>query len=226
MSTIRNPVGPQPKKVYWRRRLVFALVIVAVIVAIILIIVRPGSGGTPAANPPVSPAATTPASSAAATDALPAAPPTTPSAIDSGSTTAPGEVAACAGSDIAIEPITDASSYAAGVLPQLSFSITNKGSAPCKINAGTSQQIYTITSGDETYWVSTDCQTGASDTDAVLEPGVVVTSTPFTWNRTRSSADTCTQTDLPQVPAGGASYHLDVQVAGIQDAGSTQFILN
>ena len=38
MSTIRNPVGPQPPSVYWRRRLVALLALVAVIVVIVLIV--------------------------------------------------------------------------------------------------------------------------------------------------------------------------------------------
>ncbi len=224
MSTIRHPVGPQPKKVYWRRRLVVLLVLVAIIAIVVLIVVRPGSG---AADPN---AATTPAPSDSATDA--AAPPadpaatSTPGTVDTSSTTPPGTVADCAGGNISVVPVTDATTYAAGVMPQLSFSITNTGSEPCKINAGTSQQIYTITSGTETYWVSTDCQTNPSDTEAVLEPGVAVTSTPFTWNRTRSSTSTCASTDLPQVPAGGASYHLNVRVAGIDSTNSQQFILS
>jgi hypothetical protein len=48
MSTIRTHVGPQPKKVYWRRRLVVLIGVLVVILIIILIVVRPG-GGKPAA---------------------------------------------------------------------------------------------------------------------------------------------------------------------------------
>jgi hypothetical protein len=48
MSTIRTPVGPQPNKVYWRRRLVVLIGALAVILIIILIVARPG-GGKPAA---------------------------------------------------------------------------------------------------------------------------------------------------------------------------------
>ena len=95
----------------------------------------------------------------------------------------------------------------------------------CTINAGTSKQVYTITSGTEAYWISTDCQTDAADTPAMLEPGVTVTSTPFAWNRVRSSPSTCAGTQAA-VPAGGASYHLTVSVDGIASASTAQFILN
>jgi hypothetical protein len=222
MSTLRHPVGPQPKKVYWRRRLVVLFLLVAIVAIVVLIVVRPGSGAGAEADAPVTPA---PSSSAPAAGGGADVSPT-PGAVDSGSGTPAGEVAACAAGNISISPVTDATNYEAGANPQLSFTITNTGSEACKINAGTSQQIYTITSGDETYWVSTDCQTDPSDTEAVLEPGVPVSSTPFTWDRTRSSADSCSSTTRPQVPAAGASYHLNVQVAGIDSSESQQFILN
>ncbi|MFB2596586.1 hypothetical protein ACEXQE_02225 [Herbiconiux sp. P17] len=226
MSSIRHPVGPQPKKVYWRRRLVVLLLALAIIAIVVLIVVRPGSGPADASNGGIhtGPPPTTAATDAADTTGSDAT--STPGAVDAPSTTPPGEVVACAAGNISISPVTDAANYDAATKPQLSFTITNTGSEACKINAGTSQQIYTITSGEETYWVSTDCQTDPSDTQAVLEPGVAVASTPFTWDRTRSSKDTCSASDRPQVPAAGASYHLNVQVAGIDSADSQQFILN
>ncbi len=202
------------------------LILAAIIAVVVLIVVRPGSGAAEtggAAAPTASPAATD-AASGQAPDAA-----ATPGSVDTGAdagAAATGEVVACAGGNIQVSPVTDADTYDASAKPQLSFTITNTGAEPCSINAGTSQQIYTITSGSETYWVSTDCQTDPSDTTAVLQPGVAVSSTPFTWDRTRSSTDTCSATDRPIVPAAGASYHLDVSVAGIPSADSKQFILN
>jgi len=232
MSTIRHPVGPQPKKVYWRRRLVVLFVLLAVIAVVVLIVVRPGSGaqGEPApvvspsasAGAPASTASTAPATDAAADSA--AAPDPAADAATAAPAVEPG--GPCDPSTIQVEPVTDAVTYASGVNPQISFTITNTGSVACTVNAGTSQQKYTITSGAETYWVSTDCQTGASDTPALLEPNVPVSSTPFAWDRTRSSASTCGAADRPQVPAGGASYHLDVEVAGVPSTTTTQFILD
>lgn len=43
MSTLRNPVGPQPPSVYWRRRIMVLLGLIAVIVVVVLIVVRPGA---------------------------------------------------------------------------------------------------------------------------------------------------------------------------------------
>ncbi len=226
-------MGPQPKKVYLRRRLIVLGVLVAIIAIVVLIIVRPGSGAqgeTPVAGPTSSAGAAdgTAGGAAGGADAAAGAadPSAAPGTVDSASQTPPGEVAACAAGNVSIAPVTDADTYAAGVMPKLSFTITNTGSEACKLNAGTSQQVYTITSGSETYWISTDCQTDPTDTEAVLEPGVAVSSTPFAWDRTRSAADTCMSSARPAVPAAGASYHLSVSVAGIPSADTKQFILS
>jgi hypothetical protein len=198
MSTIRTPVGPQPKNIYWRRRLLVLLGVVAVIVIIILIVVRPG-GGKPVATP-----------------------------TNTNTTHAPvAPASACAPSDVKVTGVTDALSYAAGVDPQLSLTITNTGSAACSFKDGSDQQVYVITSGTEKIWSSKDCQTGAVSATTTLKPGVAVKSTPFAWTRTRSNPAACSATNAPQVIAGGASYHLTVTVNGVTSAkaDSPQFIL-
>jgi len=201
MSTIKNPVGPQPPSVYWRRRLLLLLVLVAVIVVIVLIIVRPGSG-TPTSHPSGSNSASH-----------------TPSAASSGSSSA-----ACDPSVITLTPITDAASYAAGVQPQLSMSITNSGASACTFDVGTDAQVYLITSGSDQIWSSKDCQTAPSANKQVLQPGKTLSTTPFAWDRTRSSTTTCTG-NRPEVTAGGASYHLAVQVGAAKSTGTKQFVL-
>ncbi|RFA10402.1 hypothetical protein B7R54_15200 [Subtercola boreus] len=221
---------PRPRrhspKVYRRRRAVLLLGLLAVVVVVLLIILKPGSGsGSPSVGnqqAAVPNASTSPTGGSAPDVAGAAAPEAAAGAATDGAAT--DGSAACAAGNITVTAITDASSYAAGSLPQLSFSIVNTGSSPCTINAGTSKQVYTITSGTEVYWLSTDCQSDPSDTPAMLEPGVVVTSTPFAWNRVRSSPSTCSGTQAA-VPAGGASYHLTVSVDGIASAATTQFIL-
>ncbi|ARJ04534.1 hypothetical protein B5808_04310 [Cnuibacter physcomitrellae] len=236
MSTLRNPVGPLPKKVYLRRRLTVLAVLIALIAIVVLVIVRPGSNdGPPAAAGTPTPTSTAGAAedqaaadAAAAADDHATAAPTTPAA-DPSPTPAPAVVeasspVACDPSVLTITPITDSDSYSAGAQPQLSFSMTNTGSVPCTLNAGTSQQKYTITSGSDTYWTSTDCQVGASDTMALLEAGQTVTSAPFAWDRTRSTPETCNIAREP-VPAGGASYHVHVDVAGIPSKTDAQILL-
>ncbi|AGW40549.1 hypothetical protein O159_03300 [Leifsonia xyli subsp. cynodontis DSM 46306] len=208
MSTFKNPVGPKPPAVYWRRRLVLFLALVAVVVAIVLIVVRLGSAG----GEPAAPKAKT----------VPAATPT------AGATSIPTSSAsgrACNPAEVKVDAVTDQSSYAAGQLPQLSIAIANTGGSPCTIDAGTAQQVFTITSGSEVYWKSTDCQTEKVNADVLLQPGKTISSqAPITWDRTRSDPATC-QAQRAQVPAGGASYHLETSVAGIVSQTSKQFVL-
>lgn len=204
MSTIKNPVGPQPPSVYWRRRLLLLLLLVVVIVVIVLIVVRPGSGkpsGTPTGGP------------SASTSQTPG-----PHATSGNSS------AACDPSVITLVPITDASSYAASVQPQLSMSITNSGASACTFDVGTDAQLYVITSGSDQIWSSKDCQTAPAATKQVLQPGKTLSTTPFAWDRTRSSTTTCTGS-RPAVKAGGASYHLKVQLGDAKSADTKQFVL-
>ncbi|QYF72803.1 hypothetical protein [Cryobacterium sp. PAMC25264] len=211
MSTTKHPVGPQASAVYRRRRLVVGLGLLAVLLIIVLIFVWPGSGGDPAATPG-------PAATGASTDP--------PAGTDPAAET-PAAGAACDPAALVVEAITDQGSYDPGDEPQLSLSVTNTGSTSCTLNAGTSTQVFTITSGADVYWTSTDCQTDPSDAEVTLEPGVAVsTKTPVTWDRTRSSPETCEITDREPVPGEGASYYLSVSVGGVTSASPTQFLLN
>jgi hypothetical protein len=214
MSTNPAPARRHPPQVYRRRRLIVLLGVVAVIVAIVLIIVRPGSSqgdeqdavvGTPSARP-------------AATDesAPPTAIPTEPTAAD-------GD--ACKAADVIVEAVTDKTVYEAAEQPALSVTITNTGKNVCVLNAGTKAQVFTIRSGSEVYWLSTDCQVDPIDAEVSLTPGTPISSSvPIVWDRTRSSVDTCAG-PREAVPAGGASYHLEVSVDGFTSETTKQFLL-
>ncbi|MDH6423587.1 hypothetical protein [Aurantimicrobium minutum] len=211
MST---PAPGQPRRVspavYRRRRLVALLALVAVITAVVLIIVRPGQA-TPA------PVATETAAAKPAATTASATPTPTPT-VDVSS------YKECSAKNLEVLPVLDSVDYQAGVLPNLSLSIQNTGKTACFYNVGTSAQELTITSGAETYWVSTDCQTEKSDTVAILEPGVVYPSAPVSWSRERSAPDTCGGT-REAVPAGGASYYLTARVGEATSKSSAQFLL-
>jgi len=212
MSTIKHPVGPQPSRTYWRRRLIVVLGLLAVVVVIVLIVIRPGAsqGDTPPAVTH-SPTATAKASAPEGT--------TIP-------TTAAKQVAGapCTAQYIDVEALTDAATYSADQKPQLSLSLTNTGAKSCTLDAGTATQIYTITSGTEVYWKSTDCQTDPVHTQILLKPGKTVTSSPISWDRTRSDPSTCDAT-RDAVPAAGASYHLKVSIGGFESKATKQFLL-
>ena len=198
MSTIRNPVGPQSPAVYWKRRAIVLVGLLAVLIIILLIVFRPGSG-TPTPTDTKTPVAST-----APVDA--------------------GEIAACTSEQVQLTAETDKGGYNEGEQPLVSMTITNLGAAPCTINAGTDAQEYVIASGAEQYWSSRDCQADPQQTPVTLEPGVPKSTTPFAWDRTRSSVDTCAG-ERPAVGAGGASYHLTVKLGEIESAESKQFLL-
>jgi hypothetical protein len=205
MSTFRTPVGPQPSRVYWRRRLLVALGLVAVIVIILLIVNRPGStptGSTPKPGTTSSSASGTP----------------TP-----GSTNA-GDAVACDPAKVTVEAATDSTSYDAGVNPVLSFTLKSLMTEPCSLAAGSDVQEFKITSGDELIWSSKDCQTDPVAATTVLMPGVPKAGPSLTWDRTRSSVDTC-DTARDPVIAGGASYHLTVVVGTFTSVNDRQFLL-
>jgi hypothetical protein len=217
MSSLKHPVGPQSNRVYWRRRLVVGLALLAIIVVVLLIVFAP-RGKSDASAPVATHTATT------STPKATTKPTTNPTSVPTTKATASGK--ACSPSVIDIEALTDANSYSSGSLPQLSFSVTNTGAKPCVFDAGTAKQVFTITSGNEVYWKSTDCQTGPVDTVILLEPGKTLTSDPIAWDRTRSDPSTCANKERPPVPAAGASYHLKVQVDGVTSKSTKQFLLN
>lgn len=195
--------------VYRRRRLVVLLGSLAILTAIVLIIVRPGQA-TP--EPVVTETAV-----AKPTPTVVASPTPTPTVDVS-------DYKECTTKNLVVNPVVDSVDYPAGVNPNISLTIQNTGSTACFYNVGTSQQVLTITSGAETYWMSTDCQTESSDTVAILEPGVVYPSAPVVWERVRSSPDTCGG-ERPVVPAGGASYYLTAKVGDVTSKTSSQFLL-
>lgn len=197
MSTIRTPVGPQPASVYWRRRLLLLLGVIAVIIVIILIIARPGAG-SPVAGPSGTPNPTDSAN---------------PSGSPTPSFTSAAGGEACNPAQVVIVAVTDSTSYKSGVKPKISMTITNSGTAACTFDVGTGAQEYIITSGNDRIWSSADCQTSPTSTPQVLQPGVELTTTPFAWDRTRSSTTTCNSSRPAAVAnSDGPTYRLQVKL--------------
>lgn len=164
----------------------------------------PTEGATPTATPAQTPAATTRA------------------------TPTPGaSVSACSANDVTVTAVTDKRSYAAGQDPKLSIQLTNTSSSSCALNVGTTVQVFTITSGSDTWWRSTDCQSEPSDMVVVLAAGEKVSSAePIVWDRSRSSVATCQAKDRPKAPGGGATYRLAVSIGGIDSDDDATFQLN
>lgn len=217
MSTFKHPVGHRSKATYWRRRVVVGLGLLAIVAIVVLILVRPGAGEAEPRNvaAPASPTASASPATSAGSGGDRSAPPATPAAEE-------GEP--CVPGNIVVTAITDSNDYASGQLPKLSLSVTNTGEVSCTLNVGTSTQVYTITSGEELYWTSTDCQKGGTDKTILLTAGQTLETKPLTWDRTRSDPSTC-GTPGQTVPAGGASYHLTTSIGGFESAETKQFLL-
>lgn len=213
--------------VYRRRRLVVLLVLIAIIAAIVwLFVAQPWSSAAQTSAEPVPSRTASAGPSASPTTSAPTDSPTPEAAT----TTEPGPLETapptCTPGEVTVEALTDQDEYGAGQNPQLSIRLTNTSDASCTINVGTTTQSFTITSGSDTWWRSTDCQTEPSDMIVTLEAGQSVdSSTPLTWDRTRSSVSTCDSQSRPGAVGGGASYHLAVEIGGIPSSQTKQFFL-
>lgn len=202
MSTFRNPVGPQPSRVYWRRRLLVGLGLLAIIVIVMLIVFQPRSGDPTASVDP----SESPSPSETASDD-------------------PEDAAACDLDKVSLEPVTDATSYSADQDPLLSFAVKSTMTVPCVIPSGTDIQEYRITSGEELIWSSKHCQVDPVEAELVLMPGVPVSPAAIPWDRTRSSTETC-EAERDPVIAGGASYHLSIIIGELESEETKQFLLH
>ncbi|MFJ6532692.1 hypothetical protein [Microbacterium sp. NPDC091662] len=208
--------------VYRRRRLVVIVGLILAVAAIgigaWLLIARPWAAADSASTPRPTPSASPSSSATSSADGQSPSP--GPSAEQTPA------IAACEAADIEVTAVTDSDSYAAGAMPKLSISLTNKGTKDCTIDVGSTTQVFTISSGADVWWRSTDCQENPSSMIATLTAGTTVTSKdPVTWDRTRSSVETCAQENRQRAPGGGASYHVEVSIGGFTSPASAQILL-
>lgn len=216
MSSLRHPVGPEKPVVYWRRRAAVLGALVIIVVVVVLIVVGRGSASTPTAAPTSSPSASAGGGSSTAPSRSASAPPSTTAAAD-GST--------CSKDQVVLTPVLDKEAYGPTEDPKIAMSIKNSGTNSCHLDLGSAQQVLTISSGEEQYWSSKDCQTGGTNQDVTIKAGQTLTTPAIAWDRTRSSTTTC-DASRPAVSGDGASYHLQVAVGNLKSKTSVQFILN
>ena len=226
--------------VYRRRRIVLLAVVVLAVAAVVWLLVAQPWRGEAAQIAAPTPTPTPSATQATATD-LPVpdtAETATPTPTPTNTADAAAEVEPtaspeatptakpCVARDVAVEAVSDQETYEPGQNPQLSITLTNNGAIDCTLNVGTSGQSFTIMSGSDIWWRSTDCQTEPSDMVVLLAAGQSVSSAaPLTWDRTRSAVGTCGDSDRQSAPGGGASYHLSVEIGGIASTQSAQILL-
>lgn len=184
MRGLLRPVGTEPARVYWVRRLVVLAVAIILVVGLIFLITKL-IGGSADPEPQPTPAAEQ-------QELQPA--PDTP----------------CGPEDLALEMIAGPDSVAAGSEATFEVSVTNNGENACTVDVGDESRVMTITSGDDRIWSSKDC---ASADDAsrlvLLRSGSDYTDNAV-WDGARSDAE-CSE-DLP-APLPG-TYQLQIEIAG------------
>jgi hypothetical protein len=199
----QRPVGRPDKSVYRKRRIIALVVLAAAValvwslVAALVGVVQNVIGGNPAAS-------------------------------------GTGAVAegACDVTKISLVPIVadssgaQSASFDTGINPFFGYAITNTGDKDCNFDLGAKETYYKVTSGSETIWNSVDCdRTGLTTAPMNLKAGETKSSALSDWYRVKSSSTGC-GADQEPVTAGGASYHLSVEVGGALSKDTAQFILN
>lgn len=232
-STRRRRHSPA---VYRRRRLLVLVVALLVIAGLVWLFVAQPWRSVAAPIPAPSASQSAPSAPSGSPEASPTGPAPSETPVAEAEGEAEGEAAeptpaltptaeACLPGALLVEALTDAATYAQGQNPQLSIRLTNQSDVDCTLNVGTSAQSFTVASGSDIWWRSTDCQTEPSDMIVLLAAGQQVTSSaPLTWDRTRSSVDSC-QSERPSAAGGGATYHLSVAIDGIASTNTASFQL-
>lgn len=222
--------------VYRRRRIVLLLALLAIAATVWLLIAQPWAG---TASEPEAAGDEPKGQNTASALPVPAEQQSTPDPSGTGAvegsvpdgetpTATPGATpvaAPCVARDIDVKAVTGKDTYAGDEKPQFSITLTNNGD-DCTLNVGTSGQSFTVTSGSDTWWRSTDCQSEPSDMVVLITAGQTVSSAaPLEWDRTRSAVGTCDDPTRPRAPGGGSSYHLAVEIGGISSTQAQQFLL-
>ena len=111
---------------------------------------------------------------------------------------------------VTVTATTDKATYAAGENPLLTLKVTNGNKVPCKVNIGTSQMEFLVTSGSDRIFSSTDCQTDSTDLVKTIAPGQSETAN-FPWERNRT-VQGCAPVEA-KPGAGGAYYVFTARLA-------------
>lgn len=126
----------------------------------------------------------------------PAAGPAAPTASQSGAGSpqesadpSPGssaETAGCIEGEVVVTASTAQTTHGPADDPVLVMTIKNAGASECMVNVGTSQQDFSVMSGADRIFSTSDCVQDPTDTEIMIKPGASETAR-FTWTRVRSA---------------------------------------
>lgn len=183
MSSLLNPVGPEPASVYWRRRIV---VILGTLVVLFLLwtLIKPSGSTEPAAASSPSPLPTLATTS----------PSPSPSAVASG--------APCEDTDIEVTVTSEQSAFALGSPAVFTMKIANNGAAACSRDVGSIANTFTVTSGGFDVWSSDACSPSTEEQMETIPAGGAF-AVKGTWDGSVTS-DGCTSA----APAEAGAYQV------------------
>jgi hypothetical protein len=119
------------------------------------------------------------------------------------------KVTSCAAHDLEVTAATNATTYPAGTLPRLSAVVRNVSTRPCRLETSPGARTWTVVSGSDRIWTSSDCTISGVRSNSRLGAGKTV-AYALVWNRHRS-AKGC-PADTPA--AGVGTYQLQVTIDG------------
>ena len=198
MSGLLRPVGPQPARVYWVRRLLVAVVLLALLAALWAWWGGRSSGDDAVAVP-------NPSDTAAPSGSVSGSPTPSPepTPTDPGTSGSPAS-AACADSEIAVTVRTDRPTYTPDQNPNFAIIVTNTGTRSCERDVGQGAlELSVRTAKGDRVWSSDDCSAGGDPEVQSLAPGKAVDQV-VNWPR-RTSKPGCPS---PAGTAGPGQYQL------------------
>lgn len=186
---VLHPVGPEPARVYWLRRLVPLVIFLVLIIAIA--VSCSGAGGKSRQTVSTTPRTTgSPSPTVSSTAASP-----------------------CRAADLVVTVTTDAEKYPSGALPHLTVRVRNSGLTACTFADAPSRRTWTIVSGSDRIWTTAGCTSSKTVTERALAAGQSLRHA-IIWNRHRSGAN-CAISDTTAAPG---TYQLTATVDGITSA--------
>lgn len=96
------------------------------------------------------------------------------------------EPTGCLAQDVSVTSSTAQQMHGPSQNPVLVMTIKNEGKFECRVNVGTSQQEFTVMSGNDRIFSTSDCLSEPTDVEINMAPGSSETAR-FTWERVRSA---------------------------------------
>lgn len=189
MSSVLRPVGPESAGTYWLRR----VLLIAVLVVVIVVVAHECGGGGAAGPSAGSRSTVTPSTPTAS-------PPVT------------HHPQRCRAAQLALTLATDSPTYRVGQTPKFTATIRNTGTAACRLNAGPSHEVWTVTSGKDRIWSTEGCVQSHGLRLITLKRHATHLISVF-WDGRRRSAGCVTGP-----PATPGTYVLSAVVDGLQAA--------